>query len=487
MNKSWFPPEKIPFERLNVTDGLLMNSQRWQLAHDYHRRRQNVLYQCLNEPGIVCGLQVDLIEAPDNIKDEYRDGRWLELQSGIAIDRFGNLIIVDKPINYRIQSEPQEEPVTIYLGVSYVDPVELHYQNFPETFREVYRIDEKLIANEKDVEICRIKLEGKNIQLRFPENIFAPQSNELDFRYRLIAKSRSPGQIRVAAYQGMGQLRGISRDEMPPSDLAYLLQSLSSLYPAIDCIDENQLTPLQLESIDAIASYDLIYLTADQLQALAELEFEVLKRYHQMGGAIAIEMRDTKTSFGEMEKVKQDLQKAIVAVSLLDNLADYENLLKNELAAISSKLATAIQPILDLCDRAFQTQLTPLTNLSNHPLQLHPFLFSACPTLDNELISIWVDRGIIVVMGNLSSAWGLNHLPPLPRDQIRTAQEMGINLLHFAWKRKQLTPVRETEKDLLQPSSIQATPADDARSSPFPFPISPSQKRKQSKPSDNLF
>jgi len=48
-------------------------------------------------------------------------------------------------------------------------------------------------------------------------------------------------------------------------------------------------------------------------------------------------------------------------------------------------------------------------------------------------------EGIIVVIGNLSSAWGLNGNLSLSRETIRSAQEMGMNILHFAWRRRELT------------------------------------------------
>jgi fatty acid desaturase len=33
----------------------LMNADRWRRAHEYHHERQNIHYQSLNQPGIVCG------------------------------------------------------------------------------------------------------------------------------------------------------------------------------------------------------------------------------------------------------------------------------------------------------------------------------------------------------------------------------------------------------------------------------------------------
>jgi hypothetical protein len=45
--------------------------------------------------------------------------------------------------------------------------------------------------------------------------------------------------------------------------------------------------------------------------------------------------------------------------------------------------------------------------------------------------------GIILAIGNLGGLWGLDEELKRSRTDIRTAQELGINILHFAWKRKQ--------------------------------------------------
>jgi hypothetical protein len=82
-----FPPPPIKsFERLQAADGLLINAERWRAAHDYHRLRQNAQYQSLNQPGVVCGLGVRDIPAPSQVEARYRDGRWVQIQPGIAIN-----------------------------------------------------------------------------------------------------------------------------------------------------------------------------------------------------------------------------------------------------------------------------------------------------------------------------------------------------------------------------------------------------------------
>ena len=120
-----FPPFQA-FERLQIADGLLMTAQRWKSAHDYHRQRQNFHHQSLHQPGVVCGLGVSVIPAPMDVAAQYRDGRWLQVQPGIAIDLLGNPIIVPQPEPFRIQSQPPPgQSLVLYLVVSYVDSDQL--------------------------------------------------------------------------------------------------------------------------------------------------------------------------------------------------------------------------------------------------------------------------------------------------------------------------------------------------------------------------
>jgi hypothetical protein len=74
-----------------------------------------------------------------------------------------------------------------------------------------------------------------------------------------------------------------------------------------------------------------------------------------------------------------------------------------------------------------------------HPLRTQPFLFSELPAIDQNPISVMVGGGIIIVIGNLLSACGLDSPYSVSRETIRTAQEMGINILHYAWRRRQIT------------------------------------------------
>jgi hypothetical protein len=72
-------------------------------------------------------------------------------------------------------------------------------------------------------------------------------------------------------------------------------------------------------------------------------------------------------------------------------------------------------------------------------------LFAALPTINEQPIQLLTGGGIIVIIGNLSIAWGLDETLSIPRETIRTAQEMGINILHFAWRRRQLMQAMQAE------------------------------------------
>jgi hypothetical protein len=123
-------PRLNEFERLQISDGLAINAERWQHAHNYHRQRQNFQYQALYEPGIIYGLGVAIV--PDQ-----PDGRLLQIQPGVAIDIEGNPIIVKQPEEFRIASEPSAgQTLCVHLAVSHVDPDTLRRATGTKTVAE---------------------------------------------------------------------------------------------------------------------------------------------------------------------------------------------------------------------------------------------------------------------------------------------------------------------------------------------------------------
>ncbi|MDV2997170.1 MAG: hypothetical protein N4J56_006875 [Chroococcidiopsis sp. SAG 2025] len=391
-----FPAPPInPFERLQVADGLLINAERWRHAHSYHRQRQNVHYQSLNQPGIVCGLGVRAIAAPKEVAAEYRDRSWLQIQPGIAIDLAGNPIVLSKPFNFRITTELQDsEPVMVYVVARYRDPDELEAQKQREIVQEMFRIDEKSTSPDIwDVELCRIRLQIDKKAITQPADVFFPGYGDIDLRYRTQVQARPQALLRVAQ---------VNFDDSESSqnffNLSYLLQAVEALYPSlrggeiIDRVDWK--TDLQI--------YDLLYLTGKQKLSLNASEFKALERYLQSGGILLVD--------------------------------------------VPSEATELIESVQSLAAQELKTPLKSLEQLRrDHPLRTRPFLFAALPLVDRQTIQLLCGGGLILAIGNLGSAWGLDEGLSLSRVTIRTAQELGVNILHYAWKRRQLMNLQKED------------------------------------------
>lgn len=445
MSKYWPPPNIKPFKRIQVSDGMLINSARWQMAHEYHRIRQNVHYQSLNQPGIVSDLGVYAIEPPPAVPRQYRDRRWVKIQPGIAIDVFGNVIVVNEPVDFRITSEAIDKPMTIYLVVSYVDPTQLQgAEQNGDLVTETFRIDERNSPpDDTEVEICRVRLNPGEVELANAPDVFYPELNQLDLRYRQKARSRPQGIVRV----------GIITDNNPEveqqiSNFSYLIQSLEALYPALHGSEEIEQISLQLnpeENEQKQLDRDLIYLKYKESRPLSSQKMELLKDYLNSGGVLFVEAAIKDTKIEDLIAVKKQLQEALNNLGSLEaaDLAKFKQDIQAELQAVVQELDNEVKQ-LSVAFEDFANQLgTPLKSLDQfptpHPLRTQPFLFSELPQIDQNPISIMIGGGVIIVIGNLLSACGLDRDRSLSRETIRTAQEMGINILHYAWRRRQIT------------------------------------------------
>jgi hypothetical protein len=387
------PPIKS-FERLQAADGLLITAQRWQQAHEYHRQRQNAHYQSINQPGIVCGLGVRIIPAPQKIEAKYRDQRWIQIQPGIAIDVAGNPIVISRPINFRIATEVSgKEPVTVYLVATYIDPDRLRRDAQREVVQETFRIDEKSTTPPNlDVEICRILLQPGQVIITPTADVFFPGYNNIDLRYRRLAQARPQAIVRVAQVNHRDPDCARNFFQIP-----YLLQAVEALYPSLRGGEELG----QVTFNDNMSDYDLLYFTGTQALELNSQEFEFLKGYLNSGGVLLVDAPIDATDLIEKTQI------------------------------LGQKLESPLRPLSEW--------------RRDHPLRTKPFLFAALPILDRQPIQILIGGGIILIIGDLAAAWGLDRELSLSRITIRTAQELGVNILQFAWKRRQLIGLQQED------------------------------------------
>jgi hypothetical protein len=390
MSKLPTPPIN-PFERLNATNGLLINAERWRKVQEYHRQRQNFHYQALHQPGIVCGLGVKLITSNSPVPEIYKDGRGIQIQPGIAIDLQGNPIIVPQPQNLHIDKQPQKDSFTVYVIVDYRDPDDLEVSSTQEMLEEKFRLDVKVRPpKDLEIELCRIVFPAnQEIKIALAQDILRPGYNNIDFRYRQLATIRPQETIKIAQLRHSDRAYGENF-----ANLDYLLRATTGLYPQLQGSQSVELVAINDPKLQ---EYDLLYLTGQNSTIEDDREIAVLQQYLASGGVL-----------------------------LIDGLLDANNFSQSALE-LTKKLGYSLKPLS-----------------KTHYLRRQPFLFAALPqSFNKQPLQILGDRGVIMVYGNLASLWGLDEQLSLSREQIRSGQELGINILHYAWKRRSFTQLQK--------------------------------------------
>jgi hypothetical protein len=450
-------PPLSPLERLQVTDGLLLTADRWQLAHAYHRQRQNLHYQSLNQAGIVCGLGVRVIPAPTYIASQYRDQRWVQIQPGMAIDGLGNPIVVPQPVDYRIAATPGHDPITVYLVASYVDPERLETVEQREVVQETFRIDEKTTPpGDSEVELCRIQLAPGTIHLGTPPRVFAPQANQLDLRYRQWVGAKPITQVRV----GHWCPPGTSQKMILEDSFQTLFTSLPGLYPRLQ--GQTSRPAIATLTPDALIDLDLLYTAYTPFTELDSEAQEVLGQFLQTGGVVMIEVPTEITALNDLVQVQYDLSEAVSSLQNSQQRIALKQELTTELtqiqATMDSELTTLVAPIRQFADRVGLSITGPGQVDRQHPLRSHPFQFLRWPQLHRQPLEILNWGGIVMTIGQLTRHWGADTSLPLSRETLRSHQELGINLLHFAWLRRHYhtclgsqTPPDTDRENLLNP------------------------------------
>ncbi|MBE9060431.1 hypothetical protein [cf. Phormidesmis sp. LEGE 11477] len=442
------PPTKS-FERLHITDGLLITPEHWESSHAYHRRRQNFQFQSLYQPGIVCGLGVSILSTPpDEIAARDRDGRWVEIKPGIAFDAAGNPIVLTEPFSYQIKSIPsaEQKTVLIYLVANYVDPDNLNYPPDQETLTETFRIREKTTIEDSDVELCRIvlteKVSGSVPSLSLTTHFHQPDPNTLDHRYRLAVRPRPHKTLRAAHITNDSP-----KDQAVCKGLNHLLQSTDALYPTLQS-EEIQSLPLEHltkeEAKEELTAYSLVVCPYAYIDSLAQAA-GTLRQYLNAGGVLCFCMDVLETNLKDLHAIRQELFAALSELEA-DSKETQKTALLSEIDAIDREISLTIQT-----DQKGIFNLAAQTNFSiegtgelgnSHPLLTQPFLFSNPPTVQQQPSYVFCWGGIVLIISDLINAWQLDPQLFLPRPNIRSTQEWGINLYHFAWQRRHLAALQ---------------------------------------------
>ncbi len=202
------------------------------------------------------------------------------------------------------------------------------------------------------------------------------------------------GQIRSRDFDSVSDFANYTLHQQSRANLSELMQSVLSLYPALQGDSEVAIVNL----VEDVTNYDVLYLSdASRLEQLNRDEWTALKNYLQIGGGLLIE------------------------TSTMGNSRHLEPLLQQNLTSAET------------------ITLVPWDSMPReHLLRRSPFLFGKLPNVQSHPIQVYNSGGIVLIEGWLSPMWGLTETLQLTRSEIREAQEFGINLLHFFWQRRQL-------------------------------------------------
>ncbi|MEM6352516.1 MAG: hypothetical protein AAF766_17305 [Cyanobacteria bacterium P01_D01_bin.14] len=405
-----------PLQRLQVNDGLLITADRWQIAHGYHQQRQKIHYEALHQGGIVSGLGVSVGPVPEAASSKYRQPRWLTIQPGLAIDTWGNPIVVAHPESCYLSAQ-LTETTTIYIVLKHSD-LSASERTGPDAdiVQEAFQILEKNgPAEPGEIELCRVRLTPEATEILSPEDVFNPREDQLDLRYRQPVRVRSQRHATVSAWSPRSAVL---------TQFQSLFQALPGLYPA-----------LQAQAVKTSLQSDLTCIDYADFTRLSRSNRSPIADYLRQGGTLLVQA--ASEALGSLYQVEAELRSA-VAAGRLGTAGKLQAQAEQELADVQVCLHKEIETLAQPLRAFLDAEDLPAAGdgaLTDSELITTPFAFSQLPTLHGIPIGLYSWGGLLLLVGPLPQVWSGYDLP---RHELRDAQELGINLLHFAARRRQM-------------------------------------------------
>ncbi|MDA0674225.1 MAG: hypothetical protein O3C67_11040, partial [Cyanobacteria bacterium] len=347
-------------------------------------------------------------------------------------------------IHFRMQSDPpQGETATVFLVLRYSDPRDRVGNGSAAAGVETFALVETTDPQPEDVELCRLVMTAGQPDLSGPHDVLAPGPNQPDLRHRPLAQLRPQGQVQMVA---------IGDD--PPGEIAALGAAVPALYGPLAPLPPLPLSPAAVATADP-TPWDWVSLSAPVARGLDSGALATLRTHLGQGGGVLVAMDVAQTGLAALYPLVMELQQAIAAARREDAPADLQASLQQELAAVRGNIAGQVATLLQALQGFAMAVGCPLQGSgdipADHPLRRHPFSFSRWPDLGDQPLQVRAWGGLVVVLGALPAAWGADPALDLPREQVRNAQELGVNLLHYGWYRRHLhrlqgTPAEKSSK-----------------------------------------
>jgi hypothetical protein len=388
---------KFQLKRINAFQGLVIDADTWQDAHNYHRDQQRLHLLAFHKTGIVSGLQVTAFNPADSS---------VNILPGLAIDPEGNAIIVQQKQRYKLQTR---EKGIVYLVIQFRDvpcePLQPPEGGQPTRILEAYRVQERdKLGNEPYVELARIDFDPATVVIKDAKNPAKPGINEINLSFREEALQSgpvsTPARVEVAPQMpaaaspkaAVQETFSIGHAVLGDADKNLHIEGLRNLGRETGrqlnlavSLDEN------INLTRNLNKYSLIYLTGNGRFELAADQAAALGSFLQSGGVI----------FGQVCSQSQDPKG-------------------------SKEFGLAFNRV------ASQLGCKPGIVQRGHPLLSSVNVFSEAPPGCEP--AMLMEGGKMLYSGSdYGCAWEGGHASALlTRDVIRNAFEIGINVMAFA-------------------------------------------------------
>jgi hypothetical protein len=169
---------KFQFKRVNPFQGLVIDADIWQDAHNYHRAHQKLHVLAFHKPGIIDGLEVSANSPAD---------ASVNISQGLAVDPEGNIIVVPQNQHYRVQTRAKG---IIFLVIQFreipTEPFQPPEGGQATRVLEAYRIQERdALPAEPYVELARIDFDPGSAAIKDARNSAKAGINEINLAFRL--------------------------------------------------------------------------------------------------------------------------------------------------------------------------------------------------------------------------------------------------------------------------------------------------------------
>ena len=366
---------KFQFKRVTPFQGLVLDADTWKDEQDYHRSQQKLHTLAFHRIGIVEGLEVRASQPSD---------LSLTISPGMAIDPEGNVIIVSQTQRYNLVSKDKGQT---YLIIQYREiPTASASEGEPATrILEAYRISEVThLPAEPYLELARINFDPSRKSITDARVPSSPVTNEIDLRFRQSAKIAPQEQVIVGHI-----VLGEASHDLHSNGLTKLAHQVSLQ-------TEYQATIEECALDETITRCTFLYMVGKGPFTTDAKGQTILSSFVQNGGIIFAE-----------------------------GCAEEQPAEGKEFGLAFNRLAEQLEKKLEVVQRG-------------HPVLDYHHVFSTAPSGAQAEGLLMASREIIYSSYDYGCAWSGGYSnSPLPRDIIRSAFEIGVNIVTYAMMIKQ--------------------------------------------------